>query len=127
MTNLELAELTGISSVNTFTINSWTKNATLNGADNNDIYIVNLKGSGSGTTTINDSSGTDSLTVNGTSAVDALNISATQVTLGGETVNYVSTDSLVVNGLGSGDNIQISDTSILTTVNGGNGNDIISA
>ena len=121
--SIELAELTGGSNANSFSVSNWTGTATLNGAGNSDTYTVDLKGSGSGTTTINDSSGNDSATVNGTSSADTIVITTTQVTRGSETVNYTSTETLVVNGNDGIDIFQVTDTSITTTINGNAGND----
>jgi len=121
--SIELAELTGGSNANSFSVSNWTGTATLNGAANSDTYTVDLKGSGSGTTTINDSSGNDSATVKGTSSADTIVITTTQVTRGSETVNYTSTETLVVNGNDAIDIFQVTDTSITTTINGNAGND----
>jgi hypothetical protein len=121
--SIELAELTGGSNANSFSVSNWTGTATLDGAGNSDTYTVDLKGSGSGTTTINDSSGNDSATVNGTSSADTIVITTTQVTRGSETVNYTSTETLVVNGNDGIDIFQVTDTSITTTINGNAGND----
>src|SRR5262249_20213478 len=71
--------------------------------------IVDLAGSGSGTTLVNDSSNTGSstLTVNGTNDADGLTVTAGQVALGTEIVNYAGVTALQVDGLAGADEFSL--------------------
>ncbi|MDA1273124.1 MAG: hypothetical protein O2960_03590, partial [Verrucomicrobia bacterium] len=127
LSSVEVANLTGGGSANTFTVSSWTGAANLNGVGGSDTYTVNVVGSGSGSVTINDTgaSAGDTLTVNGTGAANPFTISSTQVMVASETINYANLEALTVNGHGGNDSFVVVNTSIPTTINGGDNDDSI--
>jgi filamentous hemagglutinin family protein len=90
LSSIEAATLTGGAGVNSFTVRNWSGTATIDGGSGDDTYIINLNGTGAGTTTVSDSgtTGTDTLTVNGTATADTLTLKTTQLTQGTKTVNY---------------------------------------
>jgi CHAT domain-containing protein len=89
LSSIEAATLTGGAGVNNFTVSNWSGTATIDGGSGDDTYIINLNGTGAGTTTVSDSgtTGSDTLTVNGTATADTLTLTATQLNRGAETVN----------------------------------------
>lgn len=121
MTSVQAAILSGGSESNTFAVNHWTGNATLNGASN--LYTVEFLGSGTGTITINDGLVDGIATVNAPAASSSLTITADAVTLGNETVNYTGLTSLTVNGAAGNDSFTINGmgAGTATTANGGAG------
>jgi Ca2+-binding RTX toxin-like protein len=84
LSSIEAATLTGGAGVNNFTVSNWSGTATIDGGSGDDTYIINLNGTGAGTTTVSDSgtTGSDTLTVNGTATADTLTLKATQLTQG---------------------------------------------
>ena len=123
----EEAVLTGGASANSFTVQSWTGRAWLDGKGAGDTYTIHFTGAGDGQTTITDNgaSGTDTVTVNGTDEADAFTLSANTVAMGDatETVHYFDVEALIVNGRGGDDDFQIDDNGASTTVNAGEGDD----
>jgi hypothetical protein len=105
LAHIQSAALTGGDGPNQFVVSNWTGNAVLDGRGDPDTYVVNLRGSGSGTTTVNDTGtgGTDRLIVNGTPAGDTIDVTETQITRAAETVNYKGVEQVAVNG-GTGTN-----------------------
>jgi hypothetical protein len=100
LAHVRAAVLNGGPSPNTFTVSRWSGAASLDGRGGGESYMVNLSGAGAGTTTVADSGGDDSdaLTVNGTPTGDVLAVGPTQISRGGESVNYRGIESEVVHG-----------------------------
>jgi 6-phosphogluconolactonase (cycloisomerase 2 family) len=109
--NVQNVTLAGGPSSNTFTVSQWNGTAILDGQGGSDRYVINLNGTGSGTTTIRDS-GTgagdqDVVIVNGPAGNDALVAGSRALTLVGETVNYTGVEKLTVNGGGGDDSLTV--------------------
>ncbi|MFO0935251.1 MAG: VCBS repeat-containing protein [Gemmataceae bacterium] len=105
ISSIENASLTGGASSNTFTVNGWNGNATLDGKDGADTYIV-TPGTKASTITIADTgadSASDSVQIVGTSSADTYSILPDSVTSGSQVVTYTGVESVSVNGMDGDD------------------------
>jgi hypothetical protein len=121
--NLEIVNLTGGPSSNTFTVQNWTGIATIDGGDAGDTYAITFKGSGPGRTTIADTgpTGSDAASVFGTPASDTIELTATTITREMEVVTYGGLETLRLDAALANDALHIRSTAATTatTVTGG--------
>jgi hypothetical protein len=127
LTNIQRAILTGGGGPNTFTISNWSGDATLDGAEGSDTYIINT---GSGATVhIHDTgtSGTDRVMINGTAAATSYTIGQTQTTTGSDTIQYDNTvEVLTVTGAAANNTFLVNGTLAGSTIiNTGNGTEVV--
>ena len=106
LANIEVANLTGGASANTFVVSNWTGNATLGGSTGDDVFNVTLSASGTVVTT--GGGNNDTLNMFGTAGADAINVNATAVE-NGQVVTYVM-EQVNVFGAGGGDTVTIAAT-----------------
>ena len=129
LSSVNVADLAGIGSANTFTVSNWTGSAELDGQGSGDSYIVNFTGAGAGSVDIDDSgfSGADTVDVNGTAADNGLIVTSAAVSMGTEVVAYNGVESLAVHGLAGDDTMSVRSTLASTpvTVHGGDDDDTV--
>ena len=119
---IQIANLTGGASANTFTVSKWSGNGTLDGKEGGDTYNLTLAGTGTGTINVTDSgfTGTDTLNV---TASRTTSVTSTSVRVGTQRVNYGTSGIEVLNvkggtaGVGSVTfNVQSTNATVSTTV-----------
>ncbi len=119
---IQIANLTGGASANTFTVSKWSGNGTLDGKEGGDTYNLTLAGTGTGTINVTDSgfTGTDTLNV---TASRTTSVTSTSVRVGTQRVSYGTSGIEVLNvkggtaGVGSVTfNVQSTNATVSTTV-----------
>ena len=114
LSNIQNANLTGGASVNTFTVQTWSGNATLTGIGGNDTFNVTLTGIGNSTITVSDSTPNSNDILNlflGAS----MTITSTQVKMASQLINYSGVKTLNINATAAGLTYNIQSTNSTTT------------
>ena len=101
LSGIQVANLTGGSSANTFTVNNWSGSAALDGKTGNNTFNITLPGFGTGAVTVANTGSTSA-------DIDTLNVTAGRTTLvttaavrvGTQRVNYANSGIDVVNVIG---------------------------
>ena len=124
LSNIQNANLTGGVSANTFDIQSWNGNVTLNGVGGNEIYDIDAAAV-SGTITISDSAPNSNdvlnFSANITNFAPSVLITSSQLQSGSATVNYSGIQALNINSTTSGMfyDVESTNSTTLTTITSG--------
>ena len=121
LSGIQTANLTGGSSVNTFTVSNWSGVANLDGKGSGDNYDITLTGTGPGTVNVTDTGTTGTDTVNVTTSATT-QVTSSNVVVGTQTgktqkVNYSGIELLnVIGGIGGLTyNVQSTSSAVTTT------------
>ena len=127
LNGIEIANLTGGSSVNSFTVRPWPGEANLFGLGNNDRYRIEIVGAGDSQYTITDSAGTDSLMVVGTRFRDDFTVRNGVISEGMEEIAHSGIEEITVDAGAGMDrvNVQQAAAGTSTEILGGADSDLI--
>lgn len=136
--SIEIANLTGGASRNTFTVgdnsaqntlSAWTGIANLDAGDEEDHYIVNFNTARKGEVNINETAGTtNTALVNGTFREDTFDLEVGKVSNGNQKVNYTGITQLTVDGQLKADTFNVISTeTAAVSLKGDSGADVFNA
>ncbi len=116
--DMEVIDLTGGNSANTFTVKRWTGEINLHGENGNDKYIIEVIGTGSSKYSITDTQGNnDSLTVRGTAYDDEFLVVVGKITeSASEEITYSNIENVLIEGRAGQDHFNIRAVAVATPV-----------